>query len=402
MMKNYPMNDPYTDVVSNQYSRWVNPQPILDLDAWLQNNWQWYDPQHAHRLFWPDREYQPGMDILVAGCGTNQAAVIAYTNPDASVVAIDVSGPSLDHHRFLADQYGLRNLELHLLPIEEIGSLKREFDLIISTGVLHHLADPGLGLKALKAVLRPEGVVALMLYARFGRIGVEMMQSVFKDMGLTQNDLSVLIVREAIAALRPDHPVCSYLAIAPDLEYDAGLVDTFLNGRERSYMVEECIDLVETPGLVFQDLFLKAPYYPNSQSGTAFLNPVRKLPREKQWSIMERVNFSNGCHFFTACHKSRPKHSYAIDFSAAAARDYIPALRYRCAVHQQGISRYNWTMPLPQTDMDIVSKIDGNRTIREILADLGHSPRGSETARHDLFERLWHLDFLEIHIRNAA
>jgi len=393
------MNDPRTDVVSNQYSRWLYPQPILDLPAWLENNWQWYDPTHAHRLFWPDREYQPGMDILVAGCGTNQAAVIAYKNPDARVVAIDVSGPSLEHHRFLADQYGLRNLELHLLPIEEVGSLNQEFDLIISTGVLHHLADPGLGLKALGTVLRPDGVIALMLYASFGRIGVEMMQSVFKDMGLKQNDRSVLMVKEAIAALRPDHPVRSYLAIAPDLEYDAGLVDTFLNGREQSYMVQQCIDLVETADLTFQDLFFKAPYYPDNPSGSTFLNWVKKLPREKQWCIMERVNFSNGCHFFTACHKDRPRHSYEIDFSTAAAVNYIPALRYRCALDEHRISRYNWTMSLSESEMAIVSKMDGNRTIAEILAQSGQPLSGSGAANHEIFERLWNLDFLEIHIR---
>jgi SAM-dependent methyltransferase len=136
---------PLADVVSNQYERWMYPQPILDLRGWLANNWQWFDPSDAHRLFWPDRDYKPDMDILVAGCGTNQAAVFAFTNPQARVVAIDVSQPSLDHHRFLKDKYGLKNLELHRLPIEEVGTLERDYDLVVSTGVLHHMADPKAG-----------------------------------------------------------------------------------------------------------------------------------------------------------------------------------------------------------------------------------------------------------------
>ena len=41
------------------------------------------------------------------------------------------------------------------------------------------------------------------------------------------------------------------------------LVDTFLHGRERSYTVDDCIDLVTSAGLVFQGWFLKAPYYPH-------------------------------------------------------------------------------------------------------------------------------------------
>ena len=85
--------NPLADVVSGQYRKWVYPDPIVDLPGWLAGNWQWFDPSHAHRMFWPDREPQPDLDILVAGCGTNQAAVFAHTNPQARVVAIDVSSP---------------------------------------------------------------------------------------------------------------------------------------------------------------------------------------------------------------------------------------------------------------------------------------------------------------------
>ena len=102
-------SDPLGDIVSGQYEKWMYPAPIWDLPQWLQSSWQWFDPSHAHRMLWPDRDYRPGLDILVAGCGTNQAAVIAYTNPTAHVVAIDVSSASLDHHRWLATTYDLVN-----------------------------------------------------------------------------------------------------------------------------------------------------------------------------------------------------------------------------------------------------------------------------------------------------
>ena len=41
---------PLADVVSGQYERWMYPQPILDLPGWLADNWQWFDPSHAHRM----------------------------------------------------------------------------------------------------------------------------------------------------------------------------------------------------------------------------------------------------------------------------------------------------------------------------------------------------------------
>jgi hypothetical protein len=48
--------DPLADVVSDQYEKWIYPEPIRDLPAWLAGSWWRYDPSHAHRLFWPDRD----------------------------------------------------------------------------------------------------------------------------------------------------------------------------------------------------------------------------------------------------------------------------------------------------------------------------------------------------------
>ena len=101
-------------MVSRQYERWRYPPPIEDLTAWTATNWEWFDPVHAHRVFWPDREYRPDLDILIAGCGTNQAAVFAFNNPAANVVAVDISQPSLDHQQYLKDKHGLHNLQLRL------------------------------------------------------------------------------------------------------------------------------------------------------------------------------------------------------------------------------------------------------------------------------------------------
>ena len=272
--------------------------------------------------------------------------MFAYTNPEARVVAIDVSQPSLDHYAYLKDRYAMKNLELHRLPIEEVGSLGRDFDLIVSTGVLHHMAEPKTGMKALAACLRPDGVVAIMLYARYGRIGVEMLQGVFRELGLRQNDPSVLMVKDALATLSQDHPIKSYVSVAPDLQFDAGLVDTFLHGRERSYTIDDCLDLVASAGLVFQDLFLKSAYYPPMVSTSAFHAAVAALPEQKQWSIMERVNIRNACHFFTACRADRPRGTYAIDFASPGAIDFVPSFRYRCGLSGNQLSRHNWTTTL--------------------------------------------------------
>ena len=365
---------PLSDVVASQYEQWVYPEPIVDLPGWLANNWQWFDPSHACRLFWPDRDYNPNLDILIAGCGTNQAAVFAYTNPGARVVAIDVSAASLGHHRFLKEKYGLGNLELHRLPIEEVASLGRKYDLIVSTGVLHHLADPQVGLRALAGCLRPEGVVALMLYARYGRIGVEMLQGVFRDLGLAQDEPSLAVVKAAVAALPQDHPLRSYMAMAPDLQFDAGLVDTFLHGRDRSYTVADCLELVSSAGLVFLEWFLKSSYEPAAVPGHPFFSAVAELPQEQRWRVMERVNHRNGCHFFTACRSERPLETYRIDGAGDAVLDAIPLFRYRCSLAGDQLMRPGWSMALTPEQVALVRLVDGRRTLGEIVATAATDP----------------------------
>ena len=396
-------DDPRADVVSRQYERYRYPQPIQDLEAWVGNNWDWFDPVHAHRILWPDREYKPDLDILIAGCGTNQAAVFAFTNPAAKVVAVDVSQPSLDHQQYLKDKHGLWNLELHLLPIEELPTLGLDFDLIVSTGVLMVMADPLAGMKALAACLRPHGAIGVMLYAKYGRIGIEILQSVFDDLGLRQDDASVQMVKEMIAVLPADHPVQSYLRIAPDLQSDAGLVDTFLHGRDRSYTVDECIDLVTSAGLVFQGWLLNAPYYAHDLFAPAggVDSAMNALPEAKIWSVMERIHTLNACHLFMACHPDRPKERYTIDFSTVDCLDYVPMMRLRCGLSGTEIFRPDWRMSLNAAQLPFVRNVDGRRTIREIAASVaqsGESPRAStadlEKFARKLFQSLWCLDFV--------
>ena len=390
------LNDP----VAQQYEEWIYPEPIIDLPSWLKNNWQWFDPSHAHRLFWPDREYRADLDILIAGCGTNQAAVFAYTNRGAKVTAIDVSKASLAHHRFLKEKYSLDNLDLHQLPIEQVGELDRDYDLVVSTGVLHHMADPKQGMKALASCLRPEGVAAIMLYAHYGRIGVEMLQGVFRNLGLTQDNASLEVVKRAITVLPEDHPLRSYLRIAPDLQFDAGLVDTFLHGRDRSYTVTDCLDLVHSAGLVFQDWLLKSSYEPLMIGTDPFINAIAGLPKEQRWAVMERINHRNACHFFMACRADRLLETYRVDFGTDRWLEAVPLFRYRCGLEGDTIARPDWRMRLAGEELAIVELIDGHRTCGQILdirtRDNQVDSSGEATFMRNFLQLLVNYDFLSM------
>jgi hypothetical protein len=117
------------------------------------------------------------------------------------------------------------------------------------------------------------------------------------------------LVKDTLSTLTADHPIQSYLKIAYDLRDDAALVDTFLRHRARSYTVDECLDFVASAGLAFQGWYHKTPYYPHDLFGppSGFEPAVNALPENTIWSVMERVQTLNGCHFFMACRPERLK-----------------------------------------------------------------------------------------------
>lgn len=393
-------SDPRDDVVARQYQRWAYPAPIDDLAEWSANNFSWIDPVHAHRIYWPDREYDSDMDILVAGCGTNQAACFAFTNPSAKVVGTDISQPSLDHQRYLKDKHGLKNLELQLLPVEELAVLGPDFDLVVSTGVLHHLTDPRQGMAALSGCLRRDGVVSAMVYGKYGRIGVDLLASVFGELGLGQDISSAQAIRDTLAVLPADHPVKSYLKFAWDLNSDAGVVDTFLHARQRSYSVQECLDLITSSGLVFQEWFFKSGYYPHQGFALPdrLSSALEALPRVQTWSLIERLQASTKCHYFVACRPDRPTENYAIDFSEAQALDYIPIMRAGCGVSGSDIVMPHARMPLSAEQLPLAHLVDGQRTIREIAQRAARAYNAEvadvESIARKAFENFWQLDLL--------
>lgn len=390
--------DPRVDGVSRQYDRWEYPPPVTDLEVWSKNHWDWFDPFWAHRVLWPNREYRPDLDILIAGCGTFQAALIAFMNRAAKVVAIDVSSSALSHEQYLKDKHGLHNLELRLLPIEEVSALGGDFDLIVSSGVLHHMADPLAGLRALGECLRRDGALGVMLYAKYGRFGVELLESVFRDLGFAQDEVSVELVKEAIALLPADHPVRNYFKRGRDLLDDGALVDTFLHSRQRSYTVAECLDLVSAAGLAFQGWFHKTPYYPNDllMPANGFTSVLEQLPDVKLWSVMERLQAANATHFFLACRPERPKEDYAIDFSTAGSLDYVPVARTACLLSGDELLSPGAKLKLDLTQLRLLQHVDGRRTIREIVACVAtqESKAALELFGRNLFQSLWRLDFL--------
>lgn len=108
-------------------------------------------------------------DILIAGCGTGQRSIaMAQKFGDRQMLAVDLSLASLGYARRKSEELGLTiaYAQADILELEIAG---RQFDVIESLGVLHHLADPWAGWRALLSLLRPGGFMLLGLYSEMAR-----------------------------------------------------------------------------------------------------------------------------------------------------------------------------------------------------------------------------------------
>jgi SAM-dependent methyltransferase len=109
-------------------------------------------------------------EILIAGCGTGRhISQVAHQYPNARILAIDISVPSLAYARRKIREAGLRNIECAQADILKLGTIDRSFDRIESVGVLHHLADPENGWRILLSLLRPGGEMRIGLYSEAAR-----------------------------------------------------------------------------------------------------------------------------------------------------------------------------------------------------------------------------------------
>jgi 2-polyprenyl-3-methyl-5-hydroxy-6-metoxy-1,4-benzoquinol methylase/tetratricopeptide (TPR) repeat protein len=112
-------------------------------------------------------------NVLIAGCGTGHQAVHwALSAPNAQVTAVDLSVSALAYACKMAERYGTQNVEFQQADIQNLPStpgIAGRFHIIECLGVLHHMADPYAGWRALIGCLAPQGKLLVGLYSATAR-----------------------------------------------------------------------------------------------------------------------------------------------------------------------------------------------------------------------------------------
>ena len=393
------------DEVRAFYESHPYPAPIGNLDR-HRDLYRNPDRRRAQSLLlWPTEKPRPNREILVAGCGTSQAARYALREPDAHVTAIDVSETSLRCTRDLQRKYSLRNLDLHRLTIEQVAELGQMFDQIVCTGVLHHLPDPDIGLRSLRGVLAPDGAMHVMVYAKYGRAGIYMMQQYCRLLGVRASETDLRDLGTTIRTLSPDHPIAGVSRRAKDFAYPDALADALLHPQDRAYTVPQLYAWLQRCGLAFGRWHEQAPYLPQcgAMAGTPHAARLVSLPSQVQHAAIELLRGTMTKHDFIAYRDDRPGESQPVTFDGDAWRGYVPlrlpwalCIRDRvptgfAAVLINPSHTYpDLALPISAAQERVFAAIDGNRAINEILQGEAGAI-GNEQARK-FVRQLWEYD----------
>ncbi len=149
----------------NPYPRWINLRlPLAQVGV------SDIADQLKLKLFSHEVSAVENPEILIAGCGTGQQSIsTAATFKGSNVIAIDLSLTSLSYALRKTEEYGFTNIEYRYADILDLDKRQKQFDIIESVGVLHHMSDPLAGWQTLVECLKPGGLIKIGLYSELAR-----------------------------------------------------------------------------------------------------------------------------------------------------------------------------------------------------------------------------------------
>ncbi|MBK1667438.1 hypothetical protein CKO28_05260 [Rhodovibrio sodomensis] len=383
------MADQHDDPVRRQYEQFPYPHRDPGDEA---TRLVTGSPSHLaeirHYLYAGRLDVRQGFKALVAGGGTGDAAImLAQQLAEAGggeVVYLDMSTAAREIAEARAAARGLTNVAFvtgSLLALDDLGL--GGFDYIDCCGVLHHLEDPPAGARALARALRPDvatvgGGLGVMVYAPYGRTGVYPMQ-------------------QMLAQLAGDRPLAEQVAVARRLwdrlpgsnwlrrnpfvgdhkRSDAELVDLLLHARDRSYTVPEFARLLPAGDLRPAAFLEPARYDPASYlNDPKLLRPLAEAGPIERAAFAERLTGTMKKHIAYAVPAgagdpvARPNDAAVPVMPGsdpAALADRLAGASPTLTVTLDGEKR---SFPLPRLTAPFLRRVDGTRTIGEIVQAL--------------------------------
>ena len=122
--------------------------------------------------------------ILEAGCGSGYTThVIANSRRDSHILGTDFSNGSLEFAEKFSQENHYRNTEFQFMDLRNFSLPEESFDMVICSGVLHHIKNPRPIFSNLCKLVKKNGLILIGLYHPHGRFSVHSRQKLFKITG---------------------------------------------------------------------------------------------------------------------------------------------------------------------------------------------------------------------------
>ena len=145
-------------------------------------------------------------EILIAGCGTGQQSIeTALRFPKSKVLAIDLSSSSLAFAIRKTKELNIKNIEYMQADILDMYAFDSDFDIIESSGVIHHMENPLLGWKILTKLLKVGGLMNIGLYSKIARRNIFLIRKEIEEQGISSGNNAIRSFREKILRSNKKH-----------------------------------------------------------------------------------------------------------------------------------------------------------------------------------------------------
>jgi len=120
--------------------------------------------------------------IVDVGCGTGQMCLY-LARADRLVVGADLTRASLTLGAAAAARFGVERVQFVETDLHRPGVRAAAFDVVYSSGVLHHTADPAASFVRLVRLARPGGIIVLGVYNALARIPLRLRRAIARLSG---------------------------------------------------------------------------------------------------------------------------------------------------------------------------------------------------------------------------
>ena len=259
LKNNIPILEEITDDISvkvrdqyetHPYPRWVNlslpvnSEPISDIVA-----------QSRIKLFDNEINKISTPNILIAGCGTGQHSIATAAKfKNSSVLAIDLSLSSLAYAKRKTEDLNINNIEYMHADILKLDKLKKQFDIVESSGVLHHMKNPIAGWKALVNCLRDGGLMQIGLYSALARQHITEMRRETLELELGSSDVEMKLFRSNVINSGLSHH--NLVLNSPDFYSLSTLRDLLFHTQEHQFtipQIKKCLNELNLKFCGFED-----------------------------------------------------------------------------------------------------------------------------------------------------